>query len=262
MVMPLADDNSDRRTFPYVNIALIAINVLVFIFFQGFGNNDFTLAWMTRPWEIVSGREDPTPLDNTDPDTGQVHQVLVHKSVVQIYLTLLVSMFMHGGLAHIAGNMWFLWIFGDNVEDAMGHLRYVIFYLVCGLIASLSHVFITVLLFGMDSQQAHIPSLGASGAISGVLGGYLILFPQKRVLVILVRIVTQVPAIVAIGMWFLFQIISSLPMLGGRGSDGVAYAAHIGGFVAGMGLVKFFAGATGPSEWLPAPRPTEPDERW
>jgi membrane associated rhomboid family serine protease len=142
---------------------------------------------------------------------------------------------------HIIGNMLFLWIFGDNVEDALGHLRYLVFYLVCGILAALAHVFLTVAVYGPDSAQARVPSLGASGAISGVLGGYIVLYPHNRVTVLVFRILTQVPAWVAIGLWFAFQVVSGLPMLGGQDTGGVAYAAHIGGFVAGLLLIKPFA---------------------
>jgi membrane associated rhomboid family serine protease len=149
-------------------------------------------------------------------------------------------MFMHGGIAHIAGNMLFLWIFGDNIEDRMGHLRYLVFYLLCGVIASLAHVFITAA-FAANPSSLMVPSLGASGAISGVLGGYILLFPKRRVTVILLRFLTDVPAYVAIGIWFAFQLISGLGMLGGGSQQGgVAYAAHVGGFVAGLVLIKFF----------------------
>jgi membrane associated rhomboid family serine protease len=263
MVIPLADDNSDRRLFPYANITLIVINVLVFVFFQGLGANDrFTLAWATVPHEIVTGKDDDLPQRvEIDPETGFRHRFPEeHKSPAAIYLTLLISMFMHGSILHIAGNMLFLYIFGDNVEDAMGHFRYVIFYLVCGLLASLAHVFVTVLLYGTDSREAMVPSLGASGAISGVLGGYLLLFPHKRVTALIFRIVTDVPAYVAIGMWFVFQLISGLQMLGGHGAGGVAYAAHVGGFVAGLALVKLFTLNADVATLLPGP--AEPEDRW
>jgi membrane associated rhomboid family serine protease len=156
-----------------------------------------------------------------------------------VYLTLLTSMFMHGGFAHLFGNMLFLWIFGDNLEDRLGRVRYLIFYLVCGVIASLAHVFSTYA-FG---SNPYVPSLGASGAISGVLGGYVLLFPGNRVSVILLRVVTQVPAYVALGLWFVFQFVNGLGLLGGGSQEGggVAYAAHIGGFIAGLALVKLFA---------------------
>jgi membrane associated rhomboid family serine protease len=148
---------------------------------------------------------------------------------------------MHGGIAHIAGNMLFLWIFGDNIEDRLGHVRYVFFYLVCGVIASLAHVITTYVFSGGDQATMLVPSLGASGAISGVLGGYILLHPSRRVTVILFRFLTDVPAWVAIGIWFAFQLISGLGVLGeGSAQGGVAYAAHIGGFIAGLVLIKFF----------------------
>jgi membrane associated rhomboid family serine protease len=151
-------------------------------------------------------------------------------------------MFMHGGLAHIGGNMLFLWIFGDNIEDKLGHLRYLVFYLVCGILASLSHVFATALFAGGNESSMLVPSLGASGAISGVLGAYILLHPKRRVTVILFRFLTDVPAYVAIGIWFVFQLISGLGMLGGGSQQGgVAYAAHVGGFIAGLVLIKVFA---------------------
>ena len=151
-------------------------------------------------------------------------------------------MFMHGGLMHLFGNMLYLYIFGDNIENRIGHRRYLIFYLICGLFASLAHVFTSVAL----NANLLIPSLGASGAISGVLGGYLLMFPQRRVRMMIFYRVVQVPALVAIGVWFLFQIISSLGMLSGAsGGGGVAYGAHIGGFIAGLVLIKLFPAFTG-----------------
>ena len=173
--------------------------------------------------------------------TGQRLQVPgLQPTPFSVYLTLITSMFMHGGIAHLFGNMLFLWIFGDNVEDSLGHVRYIIFYLVCGVLASLAHV-ITTVMFSSDASSLLIPSLGASGAISGVLGGYILLHPKRRVTVILFRFLTDVPAYVAIGIWFAFQLISGLGMFGGGSQQGgVAYAAHIGGFVAGLALVKVF----------------------
>ena len=224
MVFPIADDNTDRHSTPWVNYALIAANIIVFVFFQQLGANErFTYALSTVPFEIVTGQDVivPTP--------------------VSVYFTLFTSMFMHGGIAHIFGNMLFLWIFGDNIEDRLGHIKYLIFYLVCGLIASLAHVFTTYALSGGNQESMMIPSLGASGAISGVLGGYILLHPSRRVRVILFNFLTQVPAYIAIGLWFLFQLISGLGMLGeGAQQGGIAYAAHIGGFIAGLVLIKFF----------------------
>jgi len=243
VIFPLYDDNSDRTTTPIVNYTLIAINILVFVFLQQLGTNErLTYAFSTVPGEIITGRDIRTP-DRVlvDPATGQ--ELLVpglQPTPFSVYLTLLFSMFMHGGIAHIAGNMLFLWIFGDNVEDRMGHLRYLIFYLVCGVLASMAHV-LTSAMLATDPASLLIPSLGASGAISGVLGGYIVLYPHRRVTAIVFRFVTEVPAYVAIGIWFGFQLISSVGVLGGGSQlGGVAYAAHIGGFVAGIVLVKVF----------------------
>lgn len=239
-MFPIGDDNRDRRITPVVTLTLIGLNLLVFVLFQGLGaNDDFTYAFSTVPREIVTGRDLVTQ-DYTvqDPLTGQVFRVPgLRPTPFSVYVTLLVSMFMHGNLAHIFGNMVFLYIFGDNVEDRLGHIRYLLFYLVCGVLAALAHVASTYL-FGGDPN---IPSLGASGAISGVLGGYLLLFPQRRVRVIMGRMPTEVPALVAVGLWFVFQLIAGLGLLGGGESDGAAYAAHIGGFVAGFLLVRLFA---------------------
>jgi membrane associated rhomboid family serine protease len=245
MIMPIGDDNSDRKILPFVNIGIIIANILVFVFFQGMGENEkFTYSFSTVPREIVTGHDEITDAREMNvPGTGQ--QVMIPglgRTPGSVYITLLTSIFMHGGIAHIFGNMLFLWIFGDNVEDALGHLRYFLFYMTTGIIASLAHVFTTVAMYGAGSEQALVPSLGASGAISGVLGGYIFLFPQRRVTVIMFRTLTQVPSYVAIGMWFVFQLISGLGMLGGGSqAGGVAYAAHVGGFIAGLLLVRIFA---------------------
>ena len=243
MVFPLFDDNTDRTTTPFVNYALIAVNILVFVFLQQLGTNQqFTYAFSTVPLEIVTGNDVVTPSRVlVHPVTGQ--RLLVPglgETPVSVYLTLITSMFMHGGIAHIAGNMLFLWIFGDNLEHRLGHLRYLAFYLLTGILASLAHVFTTVAL-SSDQSGLMVPSLGASGAISGVLGGYILLYPGRRVTVLLFQLITQVPAYVAIGIWFAFQLISGLGMLGGGSQrGGVAYGAHIGGFIAGLVLVKLF----------------------
>jgi membrane associated rhomboid family serine protease len=243
MLFPIADDNRDRTSTPIVNYVLIAANLLVFIFLQGLGSNErFTYAFSTVPAEIISGRDIVTRDQVLEhPVTGQTVEVPgLQPTPIPVWLTLITSMFMHGGIAHIFGNMLFLWIFGDNIEDRMGHLRYAIFYLVCGVLAGLAHVFTTVA-FAATEASLLVPSLGASGAISGVLGGYLLLFPTKRVMVIISWFVTAVPAFIAIGLWFVFQLISGLGMLGsGSQAGGVAYAAHIGGFVAGLILIKPF----------------------
>jgi membrane associated rhomboid family serine protease len=254
MIFPLGDDNRDRRRLPVVNIGLIVANVLVFVIFQGAGTNDaFTLAFSTVPAEIVTGKDIVTP-DRVElqPEFDRQQPVQVpglQPTPISVYLTLLTAMFMHGGVAHIAGNLWFLWIFGDNIEDDLGHGRYVVFYLLCGLLASLAHVAVSV-----GGPQAQVPSLGASGAISGVLGGYLVLHPHRRVTVLLVRVIMNVPGYAAVGLWFLFQLVSGLGMLGGDSAiGGVAYAAHIGGFIAGAALVKpFLIGSPPPLRNAPA----------
>jgi membrane associated rhomboid family serine protease len=239
MLFPISDDNSDRTIQPVINYILIVLNILVFIFLQGMGNNiGFTYAFSTVPAEILTGSDVVTQSQIiVDQATGHRFQVPgLGVTPVPVYATLITSMFMHGGWAHIIGNMLYLWIFGDNIENRLGHTRYLIFYLLCGVIASLSHVFATY----FSAQNSLIPSLGASGAISGVLGAYMLLFPQRKVnMLLLFRIPFAVPAWVALGFWIGFQIISGLGVLGGN-EDGVAYAAHIGGFIAGMLLIKFF----------------------
>jgi membrane associated rhomboid family serine protease len=239
MAFPLSDDNRDRLSTPIVTIVFIVLNVLVFVFLQGMGENlGFTYAFSTVPAEILSG-EDKVSESHRErirtPD-GVVEMVVpgLQPTPGSVYLTLLTSMFMHGGWAHLLGNMWFLWIFGDNIEDDLGRFRYVLFYLLAGLLASLTHVFMS-----RAGDAAMIPSLGASGAISGVMGAYLVMHPQRQVTVLLFRMVTQVPGFVAVGMWFVFQVINGLGMLGGAHS-GVAYGAHIGGFVAGAALISLF----------------------
>lgn len=201
MLFPIGDDNSDRDITPFVNYALIAINVLVFVFLQGLGSNDeFTYAFSTVPQEIVTGRDIVTN-DRVleDPATGQRFRAPgLEDTPISVYITLITSMFMHGGIAHIFGNMLYLLIFGDNVEHRLGHLRYLIFYLTCGVLASLAHVASSVFF----DENLLIPSLGASGAISGVLGGYIVLFPGRRVRTLLLYNVIEVPAIVAIGYGF------------------------------------------------------------
>lgn len=243
-MIPIGDDNRDRRTKPVVTWALIAVNVLVFVFFQGFGTNErFTYAYSTVPAEILSGKDLVTP-DRTlvDRSTGQRYLVPgLQPTPVPVFFTILISMFMHAGLAHIFGNMLYLFVFGDNVEDRLGHFRYLLFYLFCGAAASLAHVYATRFTGGALT----VPSLGASGAISGVLGAYLLLFPRKRVRVLVFIFSTEVPAIVAVGIWFVFQLVNGLGYLGGGSSGGVAYAAHIGGFIAGFATVKIWGAGRG-----------------
>lgn len=239
MFIPIGDDNRDRRITPYINYLFLAINVLVFVWYQGMGNNiHFTYAFSTVPAEILTGLDVVT--DNrilTDPYTGQqVEMPGLRPTPVPVYLTLLTSMFMHGGFAHLLGNMAYLWIFGDNLENVMGHRNYFFFYLLCGILASLAHVVSTAVL----GHNPLIPSLGASGAISGILGGYLLLFPRRGIHVWVFFFIITVPAFLTVGIWFVFQLVNGLGALGGDEAGGVAYAAHIGGFIAGLLLVKLF----------------------
>ena len=209
-------------------------------FFQDFGKNEkFTYKFATVPEEIITGKDIVTR-DQTfqDPAVGETYIIPGLRSTpFSVYITLLTSLFLHGSIAHILGNMIFLWIFGDNIENRTGHFRYLIFYLVCGVLASLAHVYATEVFGG----NLLIPTIGASGAISGVLGAYILLYPRKRVSVILFYFITDMPAIVVIGIWFLFQLISGLGILGsGARGGGIAYGAHIGGFISGIILIKFF----------------------
>jgi len=240
MVLPIGDDNRDRRTFPIINYLLIGLNIFVFIYWQHWGQDlRLTYAYATVPGEIISGHDIVTHSKILiDPYTGQ-QMVLPGLGVtpIPVFVTLFTSMFLHGGLLHLGGNMLFLYIFGDNVEDAMGHAGYLVFYLLCGMLAGLSHVFSTALL----GQNLLIPSLGASGAISGVLAAYMILFPGKKVYLWVFLFIIPVPALVAVGLWFAFQLIDGLGMMGGDQTGNVAYAAHIGGFLFGLLLTRLFA---------------------
>jgi len=228
-VIPLSDDPKSR-SFPVVTVVLIIINVVVFLYEIGLGGRSeaFVQAFGAVPAEIVSGRDVPpaAPFGN-------------------VYLTLFTSMFLHGGFLHIASNMIYLWVFGDNVEDAFGHVGYLIFYLVCGLIAGLAQIAI--------DPTSRIPSIGASGAIAGVLGAYLVIFgsAQVRTLVFLGPIIflPRIPAMFLIGFWFVTQLISGLGALTDRTQQtgGVAFWAHIGGFVAGVVLALLFRPRVAPA---------------
>jgi membrane associated rhomboid family serine protease len=221
--------------------------VLVFVFLQGMGTNErFTYAFSTVPQEIRTGNDVAGPVRIELGDEAAT--IPLQRTPGSVYLTLLVSMFMHGGFMHLFGNMLFLWIFGDNVEDDLGHPRYAAFYIATGLLASLAHV-VSTFTFG---DNPYIPSLGASGAISGVMGGYLVMHPHRRVRVIMLRMITTVPGYVAVGLWFVFQLISAFGVIGQgpQSGGGVAFMAHIGGFIAGVVLVKMFAIGSRP----PVPR--------
>jgi membrane associated rhomboid family serine protease len=239
-MIPLADDNSDRQSTPVVNFLLIAANVFAFVLLQGFGTNErVTYAFATVPAAIATGQAVERTVNVVDPLSGDVvGHIRLEPPPVSVYWTLLTSLFLHGGVAHLLGNMLYLYVFGDNVEDAMGHGRYLVFYLLCGVLASLAHVLTTF----VAGANPYLPALGASGAISGVLAAYLRLFPAKRVRVLLFVFVMAVPATVAIGLWFVFQLVNGIGMLGARSqAGGVAYGAHIGGFAAGFLLIRSFA---------------------
>lgn len=230
-MFPIGDDNSDRTITPVVNYAFIGLNILVFVFLQQLGGNDaFTYAFSLVPKEVTQGI-DLSGVQVIRDSFGNTGEIQLFSSPLPVYFNFLSSMFMHGSIAHIFGNMLFLWIFGDNLENLLGHIRYCIFYIVCGFAAAFAQIF-------MDSGSV-IPMLGASGAISGVLGGYVLLFPKRQVRAIIFNFLTTVPAFVAIGIWIAYQLI--VGYLTPSGSGGVAYAAHIGGFIAGIALIKLFA---------------------
>jgi membrane associated rhomboid family serine protease len=227
-MLPLADENLPNRGSAYVTLALIAINVLVFVFLQ-LPSEAFTYGWAAVPAEITSGRD---IVREVNVPGGSF---MLEPSPDPVYLTLLSSMFMHGGWLHLAGNMLFLWIFGDNVEHALGRVKYVLFYLFAGLVGSLAQI-------ALDPSSL-IPSLGASGAISGALGAYVVLFPTNRVLVVFFRVATWVPALVVIGLWAILQFVNGLGQIAvTEQTGGVAYMAHIGGFVVGV-IVGFLGRA-------------------
>jgi membrane associated rhomboid family serine protease len=220
-MFPVNDENPTRGPAP-INIIIIILNFIVFAL-QVFYGDQFVLRWAFTPARLsafLNGSEDP-----------------------QVLLTLFSAMFMHGSIAHILGNMLFLWIFGDNIEDQFGHLRYLIFYLLCGIIATFAQ-------YGIDPSSP-IPNLGASGAIAGVLGAYLLMFPRARVnlfvwpLSVALAIFTRspylrLPAWLMLGLWFAMQVLLGVEGLSTMGEGGVAFWAHVGGFVAGVVLALFF----------------------
>jgi membrane associated rhomboid family serine protease len=239
MILPIGDDNRDRRIFPIINYTLVFLNILVFIFLQKFGyDNLFTYTYSLVPMEILTGKDIVTGGEAVYNQFGRYLFTLpgLQPTPVSVYITFFTSMFMHGGLAHIFGNMLFLLVFGDNIENKIGHFRYLIFYLLCGILGSIAHVLTSL----VADANLLIPTLGASGAISGVLGAYVLLFPRRRVTIMMFYFITNVPAIFALGLWFLFQVINGLGALGGIQEGGIAYGAHIGGFIAGLIIINFF----------------------
>ena len=218
-MFPVGDDRGNGTGAPVVTISLIVLNVLVFFIELGQGSQgalqSFITAWGVVPREYSVGRDLPPLIP------------------FPFWATLLTSMFLHGGWMHLGGNMLYLWIFGDNIERAMGTARFLGFYLICGVVAGLAHI--------VFSGASAVPSVGASGAISGVLGGYLLLFPQNRVRVLMRGGIASVPAIVVLGFWIVIQLFSQIGSIAETSDGGgVAYMAHIGGFAAGFVLVKLF----------------------
>jgi membrane associated rhomboid family serine protease len=216
LFLPLKDDNP-THTFSFVTIGLILANCLIFyhqITLPFAASQRFIFQWGAIPYQITHG------------------EILYQKPFLHPILTLLSSMFLHGGFLHLIGNMLYLWIFGNNIEDTLGHFRFLLFYLLAGLCAALTQVF--------SDPQSTTPMIGASGAVAGILGAYLLLFPRAHVLtlmfiVIFIRLI-RVPALIVLGFWFFIQILSV--SAGREGS--VAFFAHIGGFLAGLILVKAF----------------------
>ena len=226
MVIPLGDERTGRETTPYVIFGLIAVNAIVWLIQLSAGDS-FTNGWATVPFEITHG-QDLIGTQTIDVG-GQSISIQEAPGPSPIYLTLLSAMFMHGSWMHIIGNMLYLWIFGDQIESLLGHGRFLFFYLVCGLAASAAQI-----LYGPDSV---VPSLGASGAIAGVLGAYLVKFPRNRVRVLIARGgITEMPAMLVLGLWILLQVVSQVGTPAGE-ATGVAYMAHIGGFIAGLLLI-------------------------
>jgi membrane associated rhomboid family serine protease len=215
-MFPLGDDNSDRRSIPFVTWTLIAINVAVFLL--ELQNGDAFI----RQWAFTPARFAADP-------SGEL-------------VTLFSAMFMHGSWMHLGGNMLYLWIFGDNVEDRFGHAKYLLFYLLAGLAATFAQYFI--------NPDSSIPNLGASGAIAGVLGAYLLMFPQGKVNVLMRGGLIAVPAILVLGLWFALQLFSSFGSFANTGpgeeQGGVAFMAHVGGFVAGFLMAFLFRGRSNP----------------
>lgn len=229
-MFPLRDENPTELT-PYVTFLLIGVNLITWLVVQGMGQGQVFLESLcvfgSIPGEI----------------TGQIppgtHVPLGPGAACEVgglrYGSLITSMFMHGGWMHLVGNMWFLWVFGNNIEDSMGHARYLVFYLICGALAAAAHL--------ASAPGSPIPTVGASGAISGIMGAYLILYPRVRVFtlfffVIFIRVI-PVPAWVMLLWWFGLQVLSGSVSAGSGG--GVAFWAHVGGFVAGVVLIKLFA---------------------
>ena len=239
-------DNIPTDRFPVVTVTLIALNVIAYFFWQKGGltfgdpNNpdyfDNLVRYATIPYELTHPDYQCAPATTEAFSCSKTFGERF--DLPPTYLTVFTSMFMHGGLLHLGGNMLFLWIFGNNVEDSMGPVRFVIFYLLGGLAATAGQV-----LVGADSM---VPNIGASGAVAGVLGGYILLFPKARVVTIIFIVffftILELPAMLILGFWFIQQaLFGYFDLSSGDGGGGVAYFAHIGGFVFGLIAIKLFA---------------------
>ncbi|MBI5102771.1 MAG: rhomboid family intramembrane serine protease [Nitrospirae bacterium] len=217
-MIPYKDDNP-ARTFPFCTVLIIAVNIIIFALqlLSSRSGQDLAYSFGAVPHNITSFQSGP---------------------VAPVFMTLFTSMFMHGGLLHLGGNLLYLWIFGDNIEDSLGHLRFLVFYLFCGVIAAYSHA--------LANPASEVPMIGASGAISGILGAYALLFPSARIHTLLffgffIQEV-KVPALIVIGFWAIIQFLSGLMSETGASQGGVAWFAHLGGFTAGLMTIKL---------WLP-----------
>jgi membrane associated rhomboid family serine protease len=242
-MIPLRDD-VPSRTFPVVNVAIIAINALFFLIELGMGEQLQGFLYQAAVVPVLF-----TPWGH---GSAGVLDVFLASLYPDLWLRILLSMFLHGGWMHVIGNMLYLWIFGDNVEDRMGHGRYAVFYLICGWVATYAHIW--------SDPSSRMPSIGASGAIAGVLGAYIALYPRARVVTIiplgLFFPLVQVPAVFFLGIWFLQQFLYGTMSLVARTAEtgGVAWWAHVGGFAAGVALVGIFQ--------RPQRRPPSRDSWW
>jgi membrane associated rhomboid family serine protease len=217
LFLPLKDENP-ASSFPFMTIGLILVNSLIFfhqISMDMAESQRFIYAWGAIPYQIIHGEG-----------------LYNHSPLIPIRLTIFSSMFLHGGFFHLFGNMLYLWIFGNNIEDVLGHFRFLVFYLLCGLVAAMTQVF--------SVPDSTVPMIGASGAVAGILGAYLLLFPHARILTLMfifffIRLI-YLPAVIILGFWFFIQLLS----ISARAESNVAFFAHIGGFVVGLILVKAF----------------------
>jgi membrane associated rhomboid family serine protease len=237
MVLPLGDEEK-TRIVPFATYTLIALNVVMFLVQIDHGIA-FTKAYSATPFEIAHGEDIRQPIvlpagDDEATAPAREPRIIPHApGPWPIWITLFTSLFLHASPLHLAGNMLFLWIFGDNVEEVLGHVRYVIVYLACGLMGSLVHI--------AANPDSMIPTLGASGAIAGIMGAYVVWFPHNRVRVLVFRFIIRMPAVVVIGFWIILQVwegVGSLHQVGQEG--GVAYLAHVGGAATGLLVAWLF----------------------